>query len=232
MLDFSLLGLNIQDVNPLSVSIRLLLAIVLGGLLGLERTRKQRPAGFRTYMLVCIGATVVTLTAQFMSQIDPNYDLGRMPAQVICGIGFLGAGTIMVTKHHRVRGLTTAAGLWACACMGIAIGIGFYLASVMTCIVLLVVMVLADKAEAAFTHKLRRLNLYIIFSSIEHTGTFAKQIRQEGMEINDIEITRGDGDCGAVLICLIHFPRGITAEQTMQKVIAMQGVLFVEQIDS
>ena len=86
-----------MELSEMTVAVRLLLAVVCSGVLGLERTRKRRAAGLRTYMLVCVGATVVMLTAQFMSVAFAQADLGRMPAQVISGIGFLGAGTIMVT---------------------------------------------------------------------------------------------------------------------------------------
>ncbi|HOS19260.1 MAG TPA: MgtC/SapB family protein, partial [Clostridia bacterium] len=156
-----------------TILLRLMLAVVCGGVLGLERTRKRRPAGLRTYMLVCIGATVSMMTAQFMSQTFGG-DPGRLPAQVISGIGFLGAGTIMVTRYYKVKGLTTAAGLWVAACMGLAIGIGFYFGAVVTCFVLIFVMIFADKFENRYTKRLHKLHLYIIFDSIQHLKPFMK----------------------------------------------------------
>jgi len=89
--------------------------MLLGGILGIERGRKYRPAGFRTYMLVCLGTTIVMLTNQYVYERYGGGDPVRMGAQVISGIGFLGAGTIIVTGHNQVKGLTTAAGLWAAA---------------------------------------------------------------------------------------------------------------------
>ena len=128
----------LRELNMCSVMLRLTLAMFFGGLIGLERGRKRRPAGFRTYMLVCLGAALTMLLSQYeyhmintawsalAEESGVRTDVARFGAQVINGIGFLGAGTIIVTGRQEVKGLTTAAGLWASACMGLAIGAGFY----------------------------------------------------------------------------------------------------------
>jgi len=112
----------------LSALIKLLIASVCGGLIGLEREMKGRPAGLKTFSLVCIGSALVMTTNAYISIniAGSSGDSTRMAAQVISGIGFLGAGTIMVTGHNQVKGLTTAAALWVTAAIGIAIGSGFY----------------------------------------------------------------------------------------------------------
>ena len=127
-----------RELNFSSVLLRLLLAMIFGGMIGLERGRKHRAAGFRTYMLVCLGATLTSILSQYLYvRLDTDWlgfaettsrqiDVSRFGAQVYSGIGFLAAGTIIVTGRQEVKGLTTAAGLWASACMGIAIGAGFY----------------------------------------------------------------------------------------------------------
>ncbi|MBR1737447.1 MAG: MgtC/SapB family protein [Firmicutes bacterium] len=112
-----------------TVFIRLLLSILLGSLIGIERARKRRPAGLRTFALVCIGATLAKLTNIFVLLKYNSGDITRIAAQVISGVGFLGAGTIIVTGKNKVRGLTTAASLWATASLGLAIGAGYYAAS-------------------------------------------------------------------------------------------------------
>ena len=117
---------ELRELTLLSVFVRILTAIVLGGAIGLERGMKNRPAGLRTYMLVCIGACMVMITNQYAVQVFGVGDPVRMAAQVVSGIGFLGAGTIIVTSRNQIKGLTTAAGLWASACVGLAVGIGFY----------------------------------------------------------------------------------------------------------
>ena len=122
--------LELREITAVGIFVRIIVAMLLGGLIGLERGIKNRPAGFRTYMLVSIGACIVMLVNQYSYQATGAGDPTRMGAQVISGIGFLGAGTIIVTSHNQIKGLTTAAGLWASACVGLAAGIGLYEAAV------------------------------------------------------------------------------------------------------
>ena len=117
---------QLQGAGLLAVFVKLLMAAFFGGVIGLERETKRRPAGFRTFVLVCIGSTLAMTTNTYLCEMYGTGDPATIPAQVISGIGFLGAGTIIVTRRNQVKGLTTAAGLWACASMGLAIGAGFY----------------------------------------------------------------------------------------------------------
>ena len=115
----------LREVNLLSILLRLAIAVLIGGLLGTERGLKNRPAGMRTYILVCMGSAIVMMTNQYAFQIWNISDPVRMGAQVVSGIGFLGAGTILKgRKAHRVQGLTTAAGIWLTAAIGVAAGLG------------------------------------------------------------------------------------------------------------
>lgn len=118
---------ELRELNLVSVLLRLFLCVLCGGAVGLERESRGRAAGLRTHVLVCAGAVVVMLTNQYISEyVMVGADPARLGAQVVSGIGFLGAGSIMVTRTNHVTGLATAAGLWASGCLGIAIGIGFY----------------------------------------------------------------------------------------------------------
>ena len=124
------------------ILIRLLLATVVGGITGIERERSNKVAGFRTHILVSLGACISSITSldmflQFYSV--SNLDPARLSAQVLSGIGFLGAGTIMKTSN-RVVGLTTAAGIWSTACIGIAIGYGYYFLAIVSWLILLTVL--------------------------------------------------------------------------------------------
>ncbi|MGI6559248.1 MAG: MgtC/SapB family protein [Limnochordia bacterium] len=118
-------------VSTMDIALRLLLATVLGGLVGLERELHGRPAGFRTNTLVCLGSTLVMLVSAYAFANTPgwSYDPGRMAAQVVSGIGFLGAGSIM-REGPSIKGLTTAASLWVVAGIGLAVGSGFLFAAV------------------------------------------------------------------------------------------------------
>ena len=105
--------MELREITYLSIALRIVIAVLCGGALGLERGMKNRPAGMRTYMLVCVGSCLIMLTNQYLFQVTQAGDPMRLGAQVVSGIGFLGAGTIVVTRHNRIKGLTTAAGLWA-----------------------------------------------------------------------------------------------------------------------
>ena len=125
-------GGEVTEGFLISVVVRLLVAAVSGGIVGFERGLKGRPAGLKTFSLVCIGAAMVMVTNEYIMLFisGGSGDAARMAAQVISGIGFLGAGTIMVTGANQVKGLTTAAALWVTAALGIMIGTGFYFGAV------------------------------------------------------------------------------------------------------
>ena len=116
---------GLRDISFLSVGVRLFLTVICGGLVGIERAYKRRPAGMRTHILICLGAAMTTLTSQYLYMVMHYYtDMARLGAQVVAGVGFIGAGTIIVTRRQRVKGLTTAAGLWGVAIIGLTLGGG------------------------------------------------------------------------------------------------------------
>jgi putative Mg2+ transporter-C (MgtC) family protein len=134
------------------ITIRLLVAVVLGGLIGWERERKDGAAGLRTHMLVCIASSLIMIVSTFGFKDVVGYpgislDPSRIAAQVISGVGFLGAGTILFLKPQIVRGLTTAAGLWSVAGIGLAVGGGLYAAAIITTVVVLVILALIKPLE-------------------------------------------------------------------------------------
>lgn len=128
------------------IVLRLVIACVLGGLIGLERERSYRPAGFRTHMLVCIGATLIMMVSQYAFEYPPTRDPGRIAAQVVSGIGFLGAGTI-IREGVTIRGLTTAASLWVVAGIGLAVGAGFHFAALMATVLVFFTLVFFGYVE-------------------------------------------------------------------------------------
>ena len=130
----------IRTLSFWAILVRLTLAVVCGGVIGAERETKRRPAGFRTHILICLGAAITTLTSQYLLlSLHLFTDVARLGAQVISGIGFIGAGTIIVTRDKRVKGLTTAAGLWAAAIIGLVCGAGYVECAVFATLVVLVV---------------------------------------------------------------------------------------------
>lgn len=130
-------------VGNIEIVFRLLLATVIGGLIGVERERKNRAAGFRTHILVTIGSSLIMLVSINMG---PNADLARIAAQVVSGIGFLGAGTIL-RSGGNVKGLTTAASLWVCGGLGLAIGMGYYLGAIATFVIVILSLSVLNNLE-------------------------------------------------------------------------------------
>lgn len=146
---------TITDFNDLSVALRLILALVMGGLIGMERGRHGRAAGMRTHILVCVGACMTALVGIFIQRINPGENITRIAAQVISGIGFLGAGTIMIRNQSVITGLTTAAGVWCTATIGIALGYGFYLGAIVATVIALITATLLTRLETGKKHLAR-----------------------------------------------------------------------------
>ncbi|WP_244833229.1 MgtC/SapB family protein [Clostridium sp. BJN0001] len=179
----------LQSINTLSIIVRLMLATICGGIIGAERGRKKRPAGFRTHILVCIGATMVMITGQYMYDVlGMQSDPSRIGAQVVSGIGFLGAGTILVVGKNEVKGLTTAACLWSCACIGLAIGIGFYEGAVISCIFLYFVVTLLHKLDLFARIHSKTLDIYVTLRDIKGVTNFLNIVKSDGTTISNIEV--------------------------------------------
>ncbi len=125
--------------DSLAIALRLFLAMLVGMAVGIDRGLKRRGAGVKTHVLVCLGSALVMMTSEYMTHaFGAKLDMARLGAQVISGIGFLGVGTILVTGKNQIRGLTTAAGLWTCACVGLAIGIGFAEGAIYTLVLMMI----------------------------------------------------------------------------------------------
>lgn len=185
--------MELRDVTLLSVVLRITAALILGGCIGLERGLKKRPAGLRTYMLVCVGACLIMLTNQYIYQIYGTGDPARMGSQVVSGIGFLGAGTIIVTRRSQIKGLTTAAGLWAAAAVGLALGIGFYEAAVFGSVAIFTVLTILQRLDTMVHHNAKYLELYVELSPAITLGEFLRQIRLLGVEPDGVQMDTDNG---------------------------------------
>lgn len=216
------------ELDQLQTVLRLLLATAAGGMLGLERTRKLRPAGLRTYMLISVGSCLVMLSGLYL-HIFLGTDPVRMAAQVVSGIGFIGAGTILTTHAHQVKGLTTAAGLWAAACLGLTIGAGMYLGAVVGFGLVAFILWFADRAESRFSEKLPHLQAHILFSGPERLKEFSAFAKDRNIRIGDIAIT--DSISGGVgLTCTLHLPKGMKHAAIMEDIAALDGVFMAEAL--
>jgi putative Mg2+ transporter-C (MgtC) family protein len=183
----------LREVTWVAVIVRILIAFLLGGVLGVERGLKQRPAGLRTYMLVCVGACMIMLTNQYIYQTFQTGDPVRMGAQVVSGIGFLGAGTIIVTKHSQIKGLTTAAGLWAAAAVGLATGIGFYEAAVAGALVIFFTLTVLNRLDMRMHRKARYFDIYIELPRQISLGSFIHDARSKDILVEDLQMESPTG---------------------------------------
>ena len=139
-------------------------------------------------MLVCVGACLIMMTNQYINQVYSTGDPVRMGAQVVSGIGFLGAGTIVVTKRNQIRGLTTAAGLWAAAAVGLALGIGFYEAAVWSGGVIFVVLTVMQNWDSRMHRNSKNMEVYVELNSAINLGAFIRRLREFGMEIDSVQM--------------------------------------------
>lgn len=181
----------LRELNIVSIGLRFLLCIICGGVIGFERERKHRAAGFRTHILVCTGAAVTMLTGQYiLTFLTSAADPARIGAQVISGIGFLGAGTIITTKTSRIKGLTTAAAVWAAACIGIAIGIGFYEVAVLATITVLFTMIfMLPVDKVVYSSKTKKL-LYAELAQLEGIKELLRIVQNKGYIVENMEFTK------------------------------------------
>ncbi len=179
----------LRDLNLVSVIFRVVLAILIGGVLGIERERKNQAAGFRTYILVCLGATMVMMTNQYVYKVFEIGDPVRMGAQVISGIGFLGAGTIIVTGKNKIKGVTTAACLWAAACSGLAIGIGFYEGAILCGAVIVIIMSVFQAFDVWTRKQSKFIDVYIEYDSAQVPfSAFLEYAKENNFEVLSFQI--------------------------------------------
>ena len=183
-----MLELQLRELTMISVVVRILVSVIFSGIIGLERGLKNRAAGFRTYMLVCLGSCVIMMTNQFIYQATGSGDPVRMGAQVVSGIGFLGAGTIIVTKRNQIKGLTTAAGLWASACIGLAVGIGFYEVAIVGAVAIYLSLTLLHTWEDFIRRKTKVLTIYAELKPGITLGEFLAQAIEAELIVSNTQL--------------------------------------------
>ena len=191
-------------LTPGAVTLRLMLAMLTGAVIGYGRARKKANAGLRTYMLTCIGACLTMEVALYeyamlkgqwadaVALLGLKYDGSRFSAQVVTGIGFLAAGTIIAAGHHQVSGLTSAIGLFACAALGIACGAGFYECVAVAVVMIVFTMEFMAPMERAFKRRLRNITVFVEFDDPGDVDTITATIRREGAQLYDLDIEHTD----------------------------------------
>lgn len=220
------------DLNLISISLRLVLALLFGGVIGLERGADRHPAGFRTHILVCVGAALAMITNQYMVDIWPaQVDPSRIGAQVITGVGFLGAGTIILTGRNKIRGLTTAAGLWASACIGLAVGIGFYSGALIGTILIYISLELLPYIESAVYRKTGNLPLYIEVTDRTVFKTVMESLKEKEITISDMDFSTRSvlTETGIGVSATLKLPRKMDPKFIIEELSSIDGVTLVDE---
>jgi putative Mg2+ transporter-C (MgtC) family protein len=213
---------------------KLALACILGGMIGLERESLNRPAGLRTYTLVCVGSTlamIVSIDIYLQYYQTVNADPGRIAAQVVSGIGFLGAGTIM-REGASVRGLTTAAGLWVVACIGLAVGAGLYIPAVATTVLILFVLIYFIKIEQMFTGMREYKGLVMVVEDGPgQVGTIGSYLGDMGVLIKNIQLNRVEHTDDLEVELLLELPSGMNISQVIDELSQMKGLRSIDRLN-
>lgn len=224
----------LRNFNFLSVILRLLLAVASGFALGFGRSQKNRNAGLRTYMLVSVGAALTMLISLFDHEMlqtqwawlwdvaDVKFDGTRFSAQVISGIGFLAAGTILSVAHQQISGLTTAIGLFAAGALGIAAGAGFYEAVLAAIVCVIIAMELMHPVEVTFKRRLRNITINVEFEDISDVNTITERIKELGATIFEMEFERTErsGDKMPAAIIIMRLSRTNDSHSAMLSSVA------------
>ena len=224
--------------------LRIVLAVLVGGVIGLERERKGRAAGFRTYMLVALGAAVTVILSQYLDAMFDTFmadafeivkhrtDVVRLGTYVISGVGFLAAGTIIVTGKQEVTGLTTAAGLWASACMGLAVGAGFIECVLVSFLLIVLSIRVLPAIETLILNRSRNMLLYVETENILQLSAIVNYIKREEIRIYSLEISRDEPETleGISAVLNIRLPIHLYHAELVAALSTLNGVVSIDEI--
>lgn len=227
---------DMYELNDITIIVRLVLAVVIGGIVGTEREIGHKVAGLRTHMLVALGASAVMITNQYISEsfIDAHVDITRLGAQVISGIGFLGAGTILTTSTNKVSGLTTAAGLWTTAVLGLTVGIGFYKLAIFGTISILVITILLNPFKRKIASISANTDFSISAYSVDGVRGFIKYSNEHeahlsNFYIDEESIYRGD-KTGTAFHATISLSGDTQQKEFIEGLKEVSGIKFVDKV--
>ena len=233
-----------RELNLYSMMLRVVLAMLTGGIVGFEREKKGRAAGFRTYMLVAMGAAMTVILSQYLAlmmdgpwaeitnTVGIKTDISRFAAQVINGVGFLGAGTIIVTGRQEVKGLTTAAGLWASACMGIAVGAGFYEGVLVALFMIVFCMKMLPLLENALVANSRYMSIYVEMDSFENIANIVNSIKSQNILLLDVEIEKEKKEHMSAfsVLFILKLPRKMAHAELLALLSTLDGIAAIDEV--
>ena len=213
-----------------SIVFRVVLAIALSFIIGIERSSRNHAAGVRTYILVTLGSTIAMMTNQFIFDTFETGDASRLGAQVISGIGFLGAGTIMITSRSQIRGLTTAAGLWASACMGLSVGVGFYTLAIVGTASIFLVFTILQSLESNLKDMSKSFTIHIELNSTQYLKQMTNYIRSLNIVIQRIEINTAYKESGLAVYTIYLYNKN-KGYKNMKHIAILSAIRDLEYVN-
>ena len=219
------------ELTLFSVIIRMVVAFFIGGLIGTEREIKKKSAGLKTHTLICVGAATTTLTSQFLVyNLGMNTDIARLGAQVVAGVGFIGAGIIFVSRGRRVKGLTTAAGIWLCAIIGLCIGAGYYEAAVSAAILEIIIEWGIGVLELKHFRGTMTETVYIVYTNDDAIKKVKAYFNDLDIHIINTKVPEGSHHKDYFEVEYeISLQRKITLSDVLTDVAAIEGVISIEE---
>lgn len=220
---------NFVDWNIQNILVRVIVSAVLGGVIGLDRGMKHRGAGTKTITIVCLGATLVMLTEQYVQVYLPGLaNMNRLAAQVISGVGFIGVGTIIISRH-RVRGLTTAATLWASACVGLAVGIGFVEGGVLITAMMLVSLHVLPYVERFAARHSRYCNVFVDLEESRALHQVIQSLKEAGIVIDSMDMSESRTPGEGISVHMVLFvKKSVGREEIYDIFMKSEGVVTVD----
>lgn len=217
--------------TPQNVMIRIIVSVILGAVIGIDRGAKRRGGGARTTTTVCIGATLVMLMEQYLMQCFPDMaDMTRMAAQVVSGVGFLGAGTILVAGR-QIKGLTSAAGIWFSACVGLAVGIGFLDGAILVTVILIFVLHLIPGIERRIYAHSRYMTLHMEVEDAKLITFLFHKLKEDGCVIDTYDANKPKAKrLPTVIEAVIHIPKKKNKDDYLMELRDIPGVLCVDDM--
>lgn len=223
----------LREINLISVIVRMLLAFVLGGAIGTERELKRKSAGLKTHILICVGAAMTTMTSQYLVTVMGEYtDIARLGAQVISGVGFIGAGIIFITRGRRVKGLTTAAGIWLCAVIGLCVGAGYYEGAIVAAAFMVFIEFIVSRLEKKYFTASEQDTIFVIYNNPATPAKIASYLHDLDITICSMPVPEGTvNKLGFEAEYNLLLQRKVTLHDVLTDIAAIDGVISAEESD-
>ena len=214
----------------LSIIFRLLVAMIMGAVIGYERAWKKSTAGLRTFSIVCVAASLTMIINEYLIQQYGTGDAARLAAQVISGIGFLGMGSIILTSRNQIRGLTTAATLWATAILGIAIGAGMIIPSIITFVIMLFIIIVLSYLSLHLERYNRKLTIYLEVDKAAGLRQIIDSLTAKGYEVLQLEKHKSSPEGDLMIQLDLNLKGKYLHSDVIYQLSQLESIHYIEEV--